>query len=43
VDERRTIISQIMNEYLWQSTKQYEVKTFEFSVQRALILLKTAV
>jgi hypothetical protein len=41
VDERQIIISQIMNEYLWQSTKQYEVKTFEFPVQRALILLKT--
>jgi len=26
VDERQIIITQIMNEYLWQSTKQYEVR-----------------
>jgi hypothetical protein len=30
-----------MNEYLWQPTKQYEVKTFEFSAQHALILVRT--
>ena len=27
-----------MNEYLWQPTKQYEVKTFEFSTQHALYI-----
>jgi hypothetical protein len=46
VDKWQIIITQIKvvgkhERILWQPTKQYEEKTFEFSTQHALILVRT--